>query len=265
MECLTCQRDARSIGLVCAACAAAIATSVTPQQIVVVTTAGMDAALVDQWGRAHSLCEVTEIGRTVNMTGLAILDERVSRRHAEISHLEGAWAVRDFKSSNGTYVNREPITECVLSHGDRIQFGRISFYVVFHLGSTPTSVGAPPITCVAPVESPPQLALQILEPTGGGGGLVALANATAQLTTTQLELVDLLVRKMRGDAHLPEAVRGYVRSSELVGVLSWDTRAPDDSHVRQLVRRARRNLIRSGLGDLIESRHRFGYRLRVTQ
>ena len=33
--------------------------------------------------------------------------------------------------------------------------------------------------------------------------------------------------------------------------------------VKQLVRRVRRALIKSEIGDLIESRHRFGYRLRA--
>jgi hypothetical protein len=120
------------------------------------------------------------------------------------------------------------------------------------------------ITCVAPVTAkPPGALLRIVEPSGGNGGFVELANASAQLTAAQLELVELLRRRMRDDAHLPPAVRGFVRSSELVGVLSWDTHNPDDTHVKQLVRRVRRTLIRSGLGDLIESRHRLGYRLRV--
>jgi hypothetical protein len=33
--------------------------------------------------------------------------------------------------------------------------------------------------------------------------------------------------------------------------------------VKQLVRRVRRRLVESEIGDLIESRHRFGYRLRA--
>jgi len=51
--------------------------------------------------------------------------------------------------------------------------------------------------------------------------------------------------------------------SELIADLSWDTREPSENHVKQLVRRVRRALVKSDIGDLIESRHRFGYRLRA--
>src|SRR3569623_3368564 len=61
----------------------------------------------------------------------------------------------------------------------------------------------------------------------------------------------------------PELVRGFVRSSELIADLSWDTREPSENHVKQLERRVRRALVKSDIGDLIESRHRFGYRLRA--
>jgi DNA-binding response OmpR family regulator len=68
---------------------------------------------------------------------------------------------------------------------------------------------------------------------------------------------------MLAESSQPAQVRGFVRSSELLASIAWDTREPDDNHLKQLIRRARRLLIRAGLGDLIESRQRFGYRLRV--
>jgi DNA-binding response OmpR family regulator len=68
---------------------------------------------------------------------------------------------------------------------------------------------------------------------------------------------------MADEAHQPDMVRGFVRTSELIADLSWDTRDPGDNHVKQLVRRVRRALIKAEIGDLIESRHRFGYRLRA--
>jgi DNA-binding response OmpR family regulator len=60
-----------------------------------------------------------------------------------------------------------------------------------------------------------------------------------------------------------ERVRGFVRSTELLASLSWDTARPEDNHIKQLVRRVRQALARASMGDLIESRHGFGYRLRV--
>ena len=101
------------------------------------------------------------------------------------------------------------------------------------------------------------------EPTGGGGGLIEVDGKQVQLTTTQFELMALMIRRMASESHQPELVRGFVRSSELIADLSWDTREPSENHVKQLVRRVRRALIKSEIGDLIESRHRFGYRLRA--
>jgi DNA-binding response OmpR family regulator len=109
----------------------------------------------------------------------------------------------------------------------------------------------------------PTMSFQLHEPTGGGGGLIEVDGKQVQLTTTQFELMALMIRRMASEEHQPELVRGFVRSSELIADLSWDTREPSENHVKQLVRRVRRALIKNEIGDLIESRHRFGYRLRA--
>jgi DNA-binding response OmpR family regulator len=72
-----------------------------------------------------------------------------------------------------------------------------------------------------------------------------------------------MVQRMASDTSAPPLVRGFVRSSELIASLSWDTTEPNENHVKQLVRRVRRALMKVAHGDLIESRHRFGYRLRA--
>ena len=278
-RCLACHLRVRAIGVVCAPCSQAIATcaGLLPQQIIAATAGDSRDCLIDQWGRAHALATCTPIGRSGISNGITLLDASVSRSHARIARSEGAWMVCDLGSANGTRVNGEQVTSRVLAHGDRIHFGGVGFYVVFDIGRVMRLPDPAVATSVGPVTTAPMAtraetqpvegaaeggALRIVEPTGGGGGLIELAEASAQLSATQLELIDLLSRKMRDDAHLPASVRGYVRSSELVGALSWDTREPNDTHVKQLVRRIRRTLVRAGLGDLIESRHRFGYRLR---
>ena len=109
----------------------------------------------------------------------------------------------------------------------------------------------------------PEMRFKLHEPTGGGGGLIEVDGKQVQLTTTQFELMALMINRMAAELHQPELVRGFVRSSELIADLSWDTREPSENHVKQLVRRVRRALMKSEIGDLIESRHRFGYRLRA--
>ncbi len=52
-------------------------------------------------------------------------DITVSRRHVEITPSgDGAYALRDVGSLNGTYVNRERIEETKLSPGDEVQIGK---------------------------------------------------------------------------------------------------------------------------------------------
>ena len=96
------------------------------------------------------------------------------------------------------------------------------------------------------------MSFKMHEPTGGGGGLIEVDGKQVQLTTTQFELMALMIRRMAGETHQPELVRGFVRISELIADLSWDTREPSENHVKQLVRRVRRALIKSEIGDLIE-------------
>ena len=60
-------------------------------------------------------------------------DVTVSRRHAEIRRADGAYAVHDVGSLNGTYVNRQRIEDGVLRHGDEVQIGK--FRLVFFFES----------------------------------------------------------------------------------------------------------------------------------
>lgn len=89
-----------------------------------------------------------------------------------------------------------------------------------------------------------------------------IQHVRARLSPCQLQLVELLAQRMLAERDQPAPVRGFVRSSELLGTLSWDTMAPVDSHIKQLVRRVRRRLAQLGFDDMIEARHGFGYRLR---
>lgn len=59
-------------------------------------------------------------------------DVTVSRRHAEFRREGGEFVVIDVGSLNGTYVNREPVDQAVLSNGDEVQIGK--FRLVFLTG-----------------------------------------------------------------------------------------------------------------------------------
>lgn len=53
--------------------------------------------------------------------------ESLSRKHARIVNTGKSWVIRDLGTTNGTYVNDQPIDEHVLSHGDLVKVGRTIF------------------------------------------------------------------------------------------------------------------------------------------
>ena len=287
--CPVCRQRPAEVGVLCEECRDELSSpiKIMPEQIQLHGARPTMAALVDIWGRPHRLDPRTLVGRQVDGQGLAILEPSVSRHHAHLTLDNDEWTVRDLGSANGTFQDDKLIANPIAVHeGDRIRFGHIAFYFVEdvtrlpppRLGRTMTATIRPldrTLTAVQasfPIEPEsdegtdvglPVMSFKMHEPTGGGGGLIEVDGKQVQLTTTQFELMALMIKRMAGELHQPELVRGFVRSSELIADLSWDTREPSENHVKQLVRRVRRALIKSEIGDLIESRHRFGYRLRA--
>jgi len=66
----------------------------------------------------------TVVGR-VSECGVHIADGRISRRHCVISAGQAGYAVKDLKSSNGTFVNGARVTEAALKDGDKLKVGVI--------------------------------------------------------------------------------------------------------------------------------------------
>src|SRR5688572_8323969 len=67
--------------------------------------------------------DVITLGRDESQT-IQILDQGVSRTHAEIFRLGGLCFVRDLNSTNGTFVNNIKVTEEALKPGDEMLIGR---------------------------------------------------------------------------------------------------------------------------------------------
>src|SRR4029453_998777 len=62
------------------------------------------------------------IGRDVT-DGVQILDQGVSRRHAEVIRIGEMYFIKDLESRNGTFVNDKQISEELLRIGDQIRIG----------------------------------------------------------------------------------------------------------------------------------------------
>ena len=77
----------------------------------------------DEAGRQEALTGPIEIGRDASTT-LSLQDEQMSRRHARVSAQGDLAIVEDLGSTNGTYVNEQPIEgPRALQAGDRIRVG----------------------------------------------------------------------------------------------------------------------------------------------
>lgn len=65
------------------------------------------------------------IGREAS-SDCVLADSTVSSRHALLSYHHLQWWLEDLDSTNGTFLNEEPVTEpAVLASGDRIRCGAI--------------------------------------------------------------------------------------------------------------------------------------------
>jgi pSer/pThr/pTyr-binding forkhead associated (FHA) protein len=109
-------------------------------------------------GRKATLDRPLEVGRDES-TDLALDDEQASRRHARISAQGDLALVEDLGSTNGTYVNGQPIEgPRVLRPGDRIRVG----LTVIEL-RTAQDVQRQP-SAVLPVPQVTRVSQEVLEP-----------------------------------------------------------------------------------------------------
>ena len=83
---------------------------------------------------------------------LVVPEPQVSRNHAEIVLTEQGYCIRDLSSTNGTFVNRQRVTEqdFLLNDGDRINLGAAQSTLIF--GRPGAAPAEPPPTAPAPEE-----------------------------------------------------------------------------------------------------------------
>lgn len=222
------------------------------------------AVLIDQWGRRHALRAVTTLGRGQDEAVIAILENSVSRLHAELRQEDGAWVLRDLGSTNGTFLDGERLgAPRAVGDGQLVSIGNVGFVLVLDRASVGAPRVAAPASTVQQASVVPKVAggLRTLETAAGEGGVVERGGESVQLGVTGFALVVLLAGRWRADRGRDPEVRGFVRAIDLLTEVPWDTPHPNDNNVKQLVRRTRRALARLGLEDALESRHGFGYRL----
>ncbi|HEY7885420.1 MAG TPA: FHA domain-containing protein, partial [Cellvibrionaceae bacterium] len=69
------------------------------------------------------------IGRS-SECDICVAAAHLSRRHADLTIVEGVLFVKDLGSANGTYLNGKRITEARIKRGDELRFDTLSFGVI---------------------------------------------------------------------------------------------------------------------------------------
>jgi pSer/pThr/pTyr-binding forkhead associated (FHA) protein len=99
-------------------------------------------------GRAHELnVDRTTIGRVEDNT-FQIAESSVSSHHCEVLLRGSDVVIKDLNSTNGTFINGEPITESVLKPGQTLRLGQVELKLETEkAASAPASA---PVTAPAP-------------------------------------------------------------------------------------------------------------------
>jgi soluble lytic murein transglycosylase-like protein len=107
-------------------------------------------------GTPHALrVPVTTIGRAAENDIVLLGPDAivVSARHAELRQEDGRWRIRDLGSTNGTFVNRERVTETALDPPCTIQLGKGGPELAF----TTSEIAAPPAELDRTIAAPATL------------------------------------------------------------------------------------------------------------
>jgi pSer/pThr/pTyr-binding forkhead associated (FHA) protein len=107
----------------------------------------------------------------------------ISKRHCAVLYKNGQVSLRDFDSTNGTFVNDEPVKgEVPLKDGDMIKVGPLSFKVVIEGKPEPKQPGKPtPPPAVADISDDEAAAAAMLAFEDDGNVSVGAADTGAEV------------------------------------------------------------------------------------
>jgi len=106
--------------------------------------------LAEESPSTHDLTEEKiTIGRLPD-NSLQISDDSVSSHHAELALEHGAYHLHDLGSTNGTFINGEPVTDAILKDGDQLRIGKVD--TIYTEDVAKSSSQPPPETKEIPAE-----------------------------------------------------------------------------------------------------------------
>ena len=86
--------------------------------------------MIEGSGQAyHSIWPVIRIGRDL-ACDFCLEDKTVSLEHARLSFHQKQWWLEDLGSTNGTFLNQEPVTSpVVVTQGDQLRVGQVTLII----------------------------------------------------------------------------------------------------------------------------------------
>jgi hypothetical protein len=267
--------------VLCGDCAAAIvpAETLIREHVTSRLDRGDSAAwLIDGFGTAHPVGPTrTLVGRRPQ-ADLVILNGSVSREHAELHRIDGAWQIRDLGSRNRTQLDGRRIEgRAALPDRSVLRFGDVAFLFI----GRPVPLGGVEAKSIPTTHAAgngafrftlrgPSVDLCLLGGTGSaddataGGALLyrdPAASSWSEMSLPPLEfhlLRSLCVRAVE-EASSPSRSRGCVATKQLARQLPFQSRYANEENVRQVVRRIRATLEKIGAGGLVEALPGRGY------
>jgi hypothetical protein len=234
--------------------------------------------LIDGFGAAHAVgAERTAIGRRPD-ADLVILHGSISRAHAELHRISGAWQIRDLGSRNRTQLEGRRVEgRGALPDRALLRFGDVGLYFIGAPVPLPDLTGAAVATTHAATSAFRftlrgagvdlcVLGSQRSDDAGTGGALMyrgtdASGWTEMSLPPLEFQLLRTLCLRALEEADSPSRARGCVPTKQLAKVLPFQSRFANEENVRQLVRRIRATLDGIGAAAVIEALPGRGYYL----
>jgi hypothetical protein len=275
MGCASCGA-AREIGVLCRACALAVApcAGLIPDHLCATIDAfAAEAWLIDGFGGAHPLATRSMIGRDLG-NGLLVLARSVSREHAEIQRTAAGWTARDVGSRNGTFVDGVRATdEIALPPRAVLKLGEVALWFVsqrFHepppRASMTTGGATSGLVCYRIMHRSAELCVLAADDATAGGAVLWRKPGSEPwsergLAPLEFQLLRTLCAHARAEAASPSRVRGCVSTEQLVRELPFQSRYANQDNVRQIVMRLRSVLADVGARGVLAVAPRRGYYL----
>jgi len=129
--------------------------------------------LLKKDGKTVGSFQLGDAPATIGRSGecnLVVPDPSVSRKHAEVAFVNGAWRVKDLGSRNGTKVGGKPVGEGVVTPGQSFFVGDVEVVLVVE-GEAPGGTTVRPAAEIKGAGAkPPAGGTQVLGAPGAGGG-----------------------------------------------------------------------------------------------